>query len=137
MFFTRLKKRDETLSNDFRIETRFTGTEENPNSDLFAKKFAAKSKSNFAKFAIPIIVLVLLASIAYLFFNRSSNQTAESKNFTYTQLTAQSGEELFPNLAPMENPLFIRAVTSRKLGHLSQANWGSKSNKPHQRFSDR
>ncbi|HRH43891.1 MAG TPA: protein kinase [Pyrinomonadaceae bacterium] len=74
---------------------------EAPIPDLVTQTFAVKEKSNFAKVAIPILSAVLLSATAYfLIFNRSSNQLTESKNFTYSQLTSQNGEELFPNLSP-------------------------------------
>lgn len=95
------KKRDERYQNISELKRDLQELKENPNSDLFAKKFAVKQKSNFAKFLVPIIAAVLLASIVYfLFLDRSTNQPAESKNFTYTQLTSKNGEELFPNLSP-------------------------------------
>ncbi len=74
---------------------------ENPNSNSLAEKFAIKRTSGFAKFAIPSFAAVLVILAAYfLLFNRSTNQTFQSKNFNYTQLTSQTGEELFPNLSP-------------------------------------
>ncbi|MBX7171622.1 MAG: protein kinase [Pyrinomonadaceae bacterium] len=78
-------------------------------------KFAVKQKSNFVRFAIPAFTVVLVTLIAYfLFLNRSSNQIAEVKNFNYTQLTSQNGEELSPSLAP-DGKSFIYA--SRESGN--------------------
>ena len=95
------KKRDERYQTISELKRDLQELKANPNSDLFAKKFAVKRKLSFAKLAIPIIAMVLIASIVYfLFLNRPSNQSAESKNFIYTQLTSQNGEELFPDLSP-------------------------------------
>lgn len=95
------KKRAERYQTISELKRDLQELKENPTSDLFAKKFAIKRKSNLVRLAIPIIAIIALASIAYfLIFNRSSKQTAESKNFTYTQLTSKNGEELFPNLSP-------------------------------------
>lgn len=95
------KKREDRYQTISELKRDLHELKENPNSDLFAKKFAVKQKSNFARLAISIIAVILLAPIAYfLFLNRTTNQPAESKNFTYTQLTSQNGEEVFPNLSP-------------------------------------
>lgn len=101
IFHTIEKKRENRYQTISELKRDLQELKENPHSELFAKKFAVKRKSNFTKVAISIFAIILLSSIAYfLFLNRPTNQNVESKNFTYTQLTTQNGEELFPNLSP-------------------------------------
>ena len=95
------KKRDERYQTISELKDDLRQLKENPNSELIAKKFGVKQRSNFVKFAIPAVALISLFAISlFLYFNRSSNQTAESINLSYTQLTSQIGEELFPSLSP-------------------------------------
>lgn len=96
------KKREERYQTFSELKLDLQKLKENPNSALSIDNFwTAKQKSKIFKLVFSFIVLILLAATVYsLFFNRASNQAAENKNFTYTQLTSQSGEELFPSLSP-------------------------------------
>jgi serine/threonine protein kinase len=101
IFHSIAKKREDRYQTISELKRDLQELKENPNSDLFAKKFAVNQKSNFANFAVPIFAFVLVGLAAYfLLGNRLSNPTTASRNFTYTQLTSQTGEELFPNLSP-------------------------------------
>ncbi len=79
---------------------------QNSNSNLSNEFFiASERKSKSAKIFLPIAAAVgailLSLSAFYWYSNRATNnKTAAVKNLNYTQLTSQSGEELFPNLAP-------------------------------------
>lgn len=94
------KKREDRYQTAAELISDLQKFKENPKSKLLAENFADKHKSKFAKFAVTIIILGLMASgIYFLSLNRLTNHTAPNTNFTYTQLTSQNGEELFPNLS--------------------------------------
>lgn len=100
IFYSIEKKREDRYQTISELKHDLQELKENPNSDLFAKKFAVKRKADFAKFAFIGFAAILFLTASYFLFSKSlSNQTIESKNFKYTQLTSQDGEELFPNLS--------------------------------------
>lgn len=109
------KNREERYQTISELKRDLQKLKENPYSELIADKFATKQKSSFPKVAVSAFAIVLIALTAYFFLsNRSSNQNIGSKNFSYTQLTSQNGEELFPNLSP-DGKSFIYA--SRENGN--------------------
>lgn len=71
-------------------------------SESSDKTSPSKQKPRPSKLFIMLVTtLIVAATVYFLFVNRvTPNQTAPPKNFIYTQLTSQSGEELFPNLSP-------------------------------------
>ncbi len=116
--FSLEKKREDRYQTISELKHDLQKLKENPHSNSLADKFSdRKWKSNFFKYAIPLIAIVLLPLLAYFLYSNSFifNQTPENKNFNYTQLTSQSGEELFPNLSP-DGKSFI--YSSRESGYL-------------------
>ncbi len=75
---------------------------QNSNSNLSNANFTFAERKRAGIF-YPIAVCAILISLTgvYFLFNYFSNIPAEEgKNFNYSQMTSQNGEELFPSLAP-------------------------------------
>jgi len=78
---------------------------QNSAADLSFKNFdktEQKAKSAKTLFAFSGAAILIAIAAFYWFYNRPvpENKPAEVKNLNYTQMTSQSGEELFPSLAP-------------------------------------
>jgi eukaryotic-like serine/threonine-protein kinase len=86
------------LRNDLQSLT--SGSSMRFSSQMISKRF--KSRRLLLAFAAVGVVAVLMFSVGRIYMNRSAAVDARvsAKNFKFTQLTSQGGEELFPNIAP-------------------------------------
>ncbi len=90
------KKREKRYQNISELKLDLKNLSENSNANL-----SVKTKFNFLKLAIPLAIIILLtATIFFLMRDRQTEQTPITSNFSFSQLTTQNGEYLFPNLAP-------------------------------------
>ena len=127
------KKRDERYQTISELKHDLQNLAENSNAKIPDANFSVKTKSNFIKFAIPLIIIVLFtAAVFFLMRDRQTEQTQLSSNFSFSQLTSQNGEELFPSLAPdgksflyssLENgnwDIYLRNISEEKAVNLTQ-----------------
>jgi eukaryotic-like serine/threonine-protein kinase len=98
------KKRENRYQTASEFHQDLLALKQNSGSNLSLEKFAALTKkSNRAKIfyaAAAAFGAIWLSFAAFYFFASRASTEHAAKNFNYTQLTSQSGEELFPNLSP-------------------------------------
>ncbi len=97
------KKRENRYQTISDLSADLQKLKENPNlsSGIF---FAFRPQKKTLKLLFPLAAaaILLFAGVYFAIIRQATaeNQTTENSNFNYTQLTSQSGEELYPSLSP-------------------------------------